>query len=145
MPDAQLPRNAKEWLQAFVGGFIATLLFHQGIVALFWLAGLIPAAPWNMGPVPPFGIPKVLSLAFWGGVWGPPIWWLIRRWRGLRHWLGALIAGAIGPTLVAMLVVFPLKGLDVNANTVVGGLIVNGAWGLGLAVWMRLVFTRKVV
>ena len=145
MPDAQLPRNAKEWLQAFVGGFIATLLFHQGIVALFWLAGLIPAAPWNMSPVPPFGIPKVLSLAFWGGVWGPPIWWLIRRWRGLRHWLGALIAGAIGPTLVAMLVVFPLKGLDVSANTVVGGLIVNGAWGLGLAVWMRLVFTRKVV
>ncbi len=145
MPNAKHPPNAKEWLQAFIGGFIATLLFHQGIVALFWLAGLIPAAPWNMSPVPPFGIPKVLSLAFWGGVWGPPIWWLIRRRRGPRHWLGALIAGAIGPTLVAMLVVFPLKGLDVNANTVVGGLIVNGAWGLGLAVWMRLVFTRKVV
>lgn len=145
MPDAQHPPNAKEWLQAFIGGFIATLLFHQGIIALFWLVGLIPAAPWNMSPVPPFGIPKVLSLAFWGGVWGPPIWWLIRRWRGLRHWLGALIAGAIGPTLVAMLVVFPLKGLDVGANTVVGGLIVNGAWGLGLAVWMRLVFARKKV
>ncbi|WP_414431005.1 hypothetical protein ACMG4M_06910 [Alcanivorax sp. IL3] len=37
-----------------------------------------------------------------------------------------------------MLLVFPLKGLDVNATKVVGGLIVNGAWGLGLAAWMWL-------
>lgn len=133
-----MSNSPQQWLQAFTGGFIATLLFHQGVLALFWLAGLIPAAPWNLAPVPPLGIPQVLSLAFWGGVWGVPVWWLIRRWQGIRHWLGALIIGAIGPTLVAMLLVFPLKGLDVNATKVVGGLIVNGAWGLGLAAWMWL-------
>ncbi len=133
-----MPHTPQQWLQAFTGGFIATLLFQQGVLALLWLAGMIPAAPWNMTPVPPLGVPQVLSLAFWGGVWGPPIWWVIRRWQGARFWLGALILGAIGPTLVAMLLVFPLKGLDVNATKVVGGLIVNGAWGLGLAVWMRL-------
>lgn len=130
----------RQWLQAFTGGFIATLLFHQGVLALFWLGGLIPDFPWNMTRVPPFGTPQVISLAFWGGVWGLPVWGLIRCWQGIRYWLGAVIAGAIGPTLVAMLLVFPLKGLDVNASKVVGGLVVNAAWGLGLACWMRFYF-----
>jgi len=127
----------QQWLQAFTGGFIATLLFHQGALALFWLGGLIPAFPWNMTPVPPLGVPQVISLAFWGGVWGLPVWWIIRRWQGIKFWLSAMVIGAIGPTLVAMLLVFPMKGLDVNATKVVGGLIVSAAWGLGLAAWMQ--------
>lgn len=125
------------WLKAFVAGFLATLVFHQGVMALFWLAGAIPAAPWDMSSAPPFGVPKVLSLAFWGGVWALPVWWLVRRWHGARQWLAALVAGAIGPTVVAMLVVFPLKGLDVNTATVIGGLIVNGVWGIGVVLCMR--------
>jgi hypothetical protein len=36
-----------------------------------------------------------------------------------------------------MLVVFPLKGLDVNTTIVIGGLVVNGAWGIGVVFWMR--------
>ena len=127
----------QQWLQAFTGGFVATLLFHSGGLALFWLGGLIPAFPWNMTPVPPLGVPQVISLAFWGGVWGLPVWWVIRRWQGMKFWLSGVVIGAIGPTLVAMLLVFPMKGLDVNATKVVGGLIVNAAWGLGLAVWMQ--------
>jgi hypothetical protein len=128
------------WIKAFLAGFVATLVFHQGVIGLLWLAGAIPAPPWNLTPVPPFGIPQVLSLAFWGGIWGVPVWWLIRRWRGAVHWLSALLVGAVGPTAVAMLLVFPLKGLDVTTTTVIGGLIVNGAWGLGVAVVMRWVF-----
>ena len=53
-PDGDSMANPKQqWLQAFTGGFVATLLFHQGVLALFWLGGLIPAFPWNMTPVPP--------------------------------------------------------------------------------------------
>ena len=128
------------WAKAFFAGFLATLVFHQGVIALLWLAGAIAAAPWDMTSVPPLGVPKVISLAFWGGLWGLPVWWLIRRWRGVSHWLAALVAGAVGPTTVAMLVVFPLKGLDVNTTTVIGGLMVNGAWGLGVACVMRGLF-----
>jgi len=43
----------------------------------------------------------------------------------------------MGPTAVAMLVVFPLKGFDVNTTIVIGGLIVNAAWGIGVVLWMR--------
>ncbi|WP_372653388.1 hypothetical protein [Alcanivorax borkumensis] len=137
-----MTNTKQQWLQAFTGGFIATLLFHQGVLALFWLGGLIPTFPWNMTPVSPLGIPQVLSLAFWGGVWGLPVWLIIRRWQGIKFWLSAMIIGAIGPTLVAMLLVFPMKGFDVNATKVVGGLIVNAAWGLGLAVWMQFSLHR---
>lgn len=128
------------WVKAFLAGFLATLVFHQGLIALFWLTGVIPAAPWDMTAAPPLGVPKVLSLAFWGGVWGLPVWWLVRRWLGARQWLVALVTGAIGPTAVAMLVVFPLKGLDVNTTILIGGLIVNGAWGIGVVFWMRWLF-----
>lgn len=136
------PRKKKTmvWAKAFLAGFLSTLVFHQGVIALFWLAGVIPAAPWDMTSAPPLGVPKVISLAFWGGVWGLPLWWLVRRWHGARQWLAALVAGAVGPTVVAMLVVFPLKGLDVNTVTVIGGLIVNGAWGVGVVLCMRWLF-----
>lgn len=128
------------WLFAFVSGFLATLLFHQGVIAGFYTAGAIAAAPWNMTPVAPLGVPQVISLAFWGGVWGVPIWYLVRKLSGAQFWLAVLALGAIGPTAVAMLLVFPLKGLAVTATTVVGGLLVNAAWGLGLGLLMRYLF-----
>lgn len=125
-------------LRAFAAGFVATLVFHQGLFALFHAAGMVPVPAFNMAPVPPMGVPAVLSLAFFGGLWGPPVAWLIRRDAGAIYWLKAFVLGAIGPTLVAMLLVFPLKGLAVNPKIVVGALLLNGAWGIGVALFMRL-------
>lgn len=133
------------WFKAFVAGVLATLIFHQGLFGLFYLAGIVPAAPFNMAPMPPFGVPAVLSLAFFGGLWGLPIWAIIRNLGAAAHWGLAIILGAIGPTVVAMLVVFPLKDIDVSAQTWVGGLVLNGFWGLGLAVFMKLMGARKPV
>ncbi|MES2682799.1 MAG: hypothetical protein V4650_04710 [Pseudomonadota bacterium] len=130
-------------LKAFAAGFAATLAFHQGLFALFHIAGLVPVPAFNLAPVPPLGVPAVLSLAFFGGLWGPPVAWLIRGDRGARYWLKALVFGAIGPTAVAMLLVFPLKGLAVNPKIVVGALLLNGAWSIGVALCMRLMTVRR--
>ncbi|MFN2362588.1 MAG: hypothetical protein ABR522_16085 [Marinobacter sp.] len=124
------------WLKAFVSGFLATLIFHQGLLALFYFVGMVPSAPFNMNPVPPLGVPAVFSLAFFGGLWGIVLWAILRSLNGFKFWLGNVIVGAIGPTAVAMLVVFPLKGLAVSAQTWVGGLILNGFWGLGVALFL---------
>ncbi len=129
-------------LKAFVAGFIATLVFHQGLFAVFHAAGMVPVPAYNMTPSVPLGVPAVLSLAFWGGVWGWPVAWLIRNDAGARYWLKAVAFGAIGPTAVAMLLVFPLKGFPVDAKTVVGALLLNGAWGLGVGLLMRLMAPR---
>ena len=91
------------WFKAFASGFLATLVFHQGLFALFWLGGIVPAAPFNLSPVPPFGVPQVVSLAFFGGLWGMLLWLILGRLAGVKFWLGHVIVGAVGPTAVAML------------------------------------------
>ncbi len=124
-------------VKAFIAGCISTLVFHQGVIALLYVLGAFPRAPFSTAPTQPFGVPQVISLAFFGGLWGVALWPLIRRADGVQHWLRALILGAVAPTAVAFLVVFPLKGLAVDPKLIVGGLIVNGVWGLGLALIMR--------
>src|SRR3954465_783959 len=57
-------------LIGFVAGFVSVLTFQSGFLAILPAAGLVPFAPWNMTPVPPFGVPQTLSGAFWGGLWG---------------------------------------------------------------------------
>lgn len=118
-------------LRSFIAGFLATLVFHQGLIAVLHAAGLLPVGGWNMTPTEPLGVPAVLSLSFWGGAWGVVLWLLIRRSRGAWRWLLALVIGAVAPTLVALLVVFPLKGMSVNPAMIPFGLLLNGTWGVG--------------
>jgi hypothetical protein len=125
-----------QWVVAFVSGFVSTLVFHQGLIGVLYWAGVAPSAPFAVDPVPPLGVPVFVSLAFWGGVWGLPIWWLVRRTQGAVYWLAGVASGAAGPTAVALLVVFPLKGREVTLEMVPAGLLVNAAWGLGLMVLM---------
>ncbi|MDX1755033.1 MAG: hypothetical protein R3175_03135 [Marinobacter sp.] len=131
------------WLKAFISGFLATLIFHQGLFSLFYLAGAVNTEPFNFEPVPPFGIPAVVSLSFFGGLWGMVLWALLGRLATAPYWTLSVIVGALGPTAVAMLVVFPLKGLAVTQMTWVGGLILNGFWGLGVATFQAFMGARK--
>ncbi|MBG1264234.1 MULTISPECIES: hypothetical protein [Nostoc] len=134
---------------AFVAGFVAVLVFHQGLLALLHAINFAPRAPYQTTPTPPFGIPQFLSGAFWGGIWGL-IWATITlRWQVNRsYWLTALLFGAVAPTLVAWFVVAPLKGLPIAGDwklpAMITALLVNGAWGLGTALLFSW-FGRKQV
>lgn len=134
-------------IRGFAAGFVAVLVFHQGALLILHLAGLVPNAPWSFAPVPPFGVPAVLSAAFWGGLWGI-VFALLRPQFGAggRYWIAALLFGAIAPTLVAWFVVLPLKGLPAGGGfawpRVLIGPIVNGAWGLGTALVLKLLERR---
>src|SRR6266545_7671022 len=130
------------WFKAFLAGFFSTLVFHQGLLAILHAAGASPRAAYSMEPTAPFRIPAVLSLAFWGGLWGIALWLIIRPHQGFGYWLLALIVGAVAPSLVALFVVLPLKGQPAagggNSKLIVGALLLNGAWGIGVAAFMRL-------
>lgn len=134
------------YLKVFIAGFVSTLVFHQGVLGLFYLGGAFPRAPYDMTTVPPLGVPAVISLAFWGGVWGVAIWPLLKGLGGAAYWVRAVVIGAIGPSAVALFIVLPLKGMPMaggwDPKLIVGALILNGAWGLGLAGAMRLMGRR---
>jgi hypothetical protein len=129
-------------LVGFVAGFLATLVFHQLTLALLRAIGVSPFSPYSWTPTAPFGIPAVLSLSFWGGVWGI-IFALIhgRLGRGAGYWVVAFLFGAILPSLVALLVVLPLKGRPMGGGwqlpLLVTAFLVNGAWGIGTGVFIK--------
>jgi len=131
-----------KWLLAFIAGFVSTLAFHQGQLQLLYVIGAFPHPAWNMTPVPPLGVPAVLSLAFWGGLWGIVLWALIVNLHGGKRWLWGAIWGALLPSIVALFVVFPLKGLPMaggfDPKLIVGALLLNGVWGLGVVGLMKL-------
>jgi hypothetical protein len=130
------------FVQAFIAGFVSTLVFHQGVLALLYLAGALPRAPYDLRAVPPFGLPAVISLALWGGAWGVAIWSLLKHLGGGAYWVWAVVIGAIGPSAVALFIVYPLKGMPMaggwDPKLIGTSLLVNSAWGLGLALLMRL-------
>lgn len=129
-------------IKAFIAGFLSTLMFHQTVLGLLHLGNPSVPLPFNMTTTAPLGVPAVISLAFWGGLWGILLWFLIRNRVGAAHWVMAAVIGAIGPSAVALFVVMPLKGLGVAAGwdpkIIVGALMLNAAWGLGVAMLMRL-------
>jgi hypothetical protein len=138
---------AREWrvFLEFVAGFCATIFFHQPALWLLHIAGVTPHTPFVMTQVPPFGIPSVISLAFWGGVWGLILIPAIARIKNEgAYFLAAIVFGAIFPTLVAAYVLAPIKHQPIphTPSNVVLGLTVNGAWGLGTALFFRF-FARS--
>jgi len=129
-------------LLGFVAAFLATLTFHQIGLELLHIVRLTQAVAYNTRPVPPFGVPQVVSLAFWGGLWGI-VFVLVEPWLARcpgGYWVGAIVFGAIVPTLVAWFVVLPVKGLPMGFGFhfpgILVGPIVNGLWGLGTGIFL---------
>jgi hypothetical protein len=126
----------------FVAGFLATLVFHQLTLALLWAAGVAPFGPFSMVATRPFHVPAVISLALWGGIWGTLFALLHDRFpRGLGYWVTAFVWGAFYPSLVALVVVFPLKGLPMGGGwhlpLLLTAFLINGAWGVGSGVFLK--------
>ncbi|HYI08943.1 MAG TPA: hypothetical protein VEK57_07710 [Thermoanaerobaculia bacterium] len=133
------------WFKWFVAGALAVPLCHQLALAVLNATGFIARAPFSMEATRPFGIPSVISLSFWGGLWGIILGLVLAKLRGPAYWAVAVIFGALAPSLVAGFVVAPLKGISVagNSRLLMTGLIVNAAWGLGTAAIERLIRGRN--
>jgi hypothetical protein len=128
-----------KWLKWFIAGTLAVPLGHQPALWLLKVAGFIDRPVYAMTATKPFGVPQVISLSFWGGVWGIILGLILIRARRATFWWLAILIGAIAPTLVAGLVVAPLKGMPVNATPKLFafGLIINGVWA-----WMTALIYR---
>jgi hypothetical protein len=127
---------------AFIAGALAVPVFHQILLLLLHSAGIVPFAPFDMTPTKPFGVPDLISISFWGGVWGVVFALTLPRWfSGVSYWIAALVAGGVALTLVFMFVVWPLKvgGLPPDmVGLFVIGFLLNAAWGIGWALFFAL-------
>ena len=120
-------------LLAFVAGAIGVLVFHQGVLLALHAVGLAPFAPYAFDPTPPFGVPRVLSLAFWGGIWGIVLVWFMARVRGADRLWVAVVFGGVLPPLIGIFVVTPLKGgaIALGGAMMLRAFVINGARGPG--------------
>lgn len=134
-------------VSSFFAGFLATLVFHQLTLWALWHAGLAPFAPFSLTATSPFGVPAVFSLSFWGGIWGILFTFVERKFpsRG-GYWVAAFLFGAVLTSLVALVIVLPLKGRPMGGGwglaLLVTAFLINGAWGVGTALFLRL-FSRQ--
>jgi len=137
----------KRLVFSFAAGFLATLIFHQLALWVLWSAGFAPFAPFQLAETRPFGLPAVISLSFWGGIWGILFSFVESQFpSGRGYWVATFLFGAILPSLVALLLVLPLKGRPMGGGwglpLLVTAFLINGAWGVGTALFLRL-FSRK--
>jgi hypothetical protein len=141
-----MPATATRILLGFAAGALSVLVFHQSVVELLHLAGSGPRA-WSLQPVRPLGIPRIVDLCFWGGLYGAAFGALLPRFR-LPVWVCGLLLGCIA-VLVGWFVVAPIKGVPVAAGFVpiaMGrSLLINGTWGLGVGLILPLLLPRPML
>ena len=127
---------------AFVAGFLAVVCFHQPVVGLLNAHAGLAFTPFSTRAVPPMGVPAWFSASFWGGLWGILMLWLFARANIARGAFPAgMVFGGAALTLVALLVVTPLKGgvidMAVFPTRFAIGFLINGAWGLGVILFAQ--------
>ena len=98
----------------------------EPVLALLVSAMGLKVPTYNMVPVPPFAVPQVISISFWGGVWGIVFMALRNRLgTGSMFWIWSIVGGAIALSLVAWFVAAPLKGLPVAGGWVPARMMVD--------------------
>jgi len=138
---------AMRGLFGFIAAAISVLTFHQGMIGLLHvlnLPGLGTGMPYPTDAVPPLGVPRILDLCFWGGLYGLVFGLLSPRFTW-PMWLCGLITGIIA-TLVGSFVVAALKGQPVGSGWLltnwIRGLLINGSFGVGIGLIFPLLARR---
>lgn len=131
----------------FIAAALSVLIFHQGMSGLMHvlqIPHMTAAAPYSMQPIRPFGVPSVLNLCFWGGLYGV-LFGLALPWLRGPLWINGFVLGIIavtvGRTLVAVAKGLPIGG-DLSMYPLLRSLLVNCAWGIGVGLILPLLLPR---
>jgi hypothetical protein len=148
MTDRSLPAYSSiNLVFGFLAGFFATLIFHQLTLLVLWSLGVAPFGPFPMDATQPFGVPAVFSLAFWGGIWGILFALIHGSFPRGGYWVSTFLFGAVLPSLVALLVVLPLKGRPLTGGghlpLLLTAFLINGAWGIGTGLILKMLSGRS--
>lgn len=130
----------------FLAAASSVLIFHQGMWIILWAVGLVPVAPFPVRPIPPFGVPQIINLCFWGGLYGI-VYGLVQPRLADKPKLLVGIGLGLCAVFVSWFVVAPIKGLPMAAGWVplrmVISILINGAWGIGTVLILHLLLLRR--
>jgi hypothetical protein len=128
-----------------VAGSVSVLMFHQTTLQFFWL-GWAPMAAFRIAQVPPFSAPLVVSITFWGAVYGGVFALVVPHARG-PLWLKGMIAGVMA-TGMAWFVFLPLMGRHAafgwHVWPMLRTFVAYQMWGLGLSVLLPRLYPRRL-
>ncbi len=132
-------------IAGFVGGCLSVLVFHQLFIWAMIQAGWLNGTVYSMRAIPPLGVPQIVSQAFWGGAWGIVFAFVVPRLSApFDGILGGLLFGLIFPTLVAWLIVAPLRGQPLGNGFHMSALVltplIQAVFGLGVMIFLALIY-----
>ena len=136
------PSTARFVVFAFVAGFLATLVFNQSAGFVLNKVGLAPPGftAWALDPLPPWGVPTIVSKAFWGGLGRPAAGLFCALRAGEPTGRAGYCLAQCCPRLLVSSSYPRSKGCPYPTlrGALPFGASVNGAWGFGTALILRL-------
>ena len=129
---------AKKLSLVFAAGCLGGLL-NSLAVWIFGEIGITPALGVKIAP--PLSAPWLYPRLVWGGIWG--LLFLLPLMQKRFLYRGLIFS--LGPTIVQLFIVFPMKaskgvmGFDLGLLTPLFVFVFNAIWGLTAAIWLRWV------
>jgi hypothetical protein len=127
-----------------VAGALAMLMFHQTTLQVFYWFGLAQQSAFRIAHVPPFNVPMVVSITFWGAIYGGVFGCAAPRLPGPLAVRG-LIAGVFA-TLMVWFVVRPIAGHAIAFGWELPAMLRSAAanlmWGFGVALLLPALSPR---
>jgi hypothetical protein len=129
---------AKKLSLVFAAGCFGGLL-NSLAVWIFGIMGISSALGVKIAPL--LSAPWLYPRLVWGGIWG--ILFLLPIMK--KRYLIRGLMFSLGPTIVQLFVVFPMKankgimGFDLGLLTPLLVIVFNAIWGVAAALWLRWV------
>ena len=127
---------AEKLSMVFAAGCLGGLVNSLAV----WLSGMYGiTAAIGVKIAPQLTVAWLYPRIVWGGIWG--FLFLLPLLR--RKFLIQGLIYSLGPTLVQLFVVFPMKankgmmGLDLGTLTPLAVVVFNAVWGVTAALWLR--------
>ena len=129
-----------------LAGALAILVFHQTTLQIFFWFGLSPQAAFRIAHVPPFHAPLVVSITFWGAVYGGLLGMAL-PWLPGPLYAKSAMAGAFA-TGLAWFLFLPLMGRPAafgwQAWPMLRSFAAYQMWGIGVSLLLPLLHPRDI-
>lgn len=137
--------SLKSIVLGFLAGVIATLTVHEALKCVMVDAGFLQATPWDMSPSTLFGLPKIVGLSLWGGVWGSILAMIFGNVPTGSMTIRGALFGIIGPALLGAFLWIPLINgqppfYDGEPTKIIGVLVILAGFG-SVTAWLYGFFT----